>query len=188
MRLTLVLLVAACWTSSRDAPVAPVANAAAPTATCEQATRALVLELHAEPNDYVAARCKIDHWPDATRACFARMRALDLRCTDGLDDDSREQLLRAIEDPSDPRVTVAIGLTRLMHLRTGIPECDALVGTIAYAFTCDAIPLEDRVLLAGLPSDFRDATNPRLRASFAALCTKSIADVQKQTRAAGCGP
>ncbi len=191
MRVTLVLLVAACWTSSRDSPTTPVANAAAPAPTCEQATRAIASVIGAdEPNDYVRGLCVRDRWSDAARSCFARLISLDAlaACADRIGDDERVQLFRALEDPADERVTVAIAVARLRHAHTGIVECDALVAAVARAFRCDAIPLNDRMLLEDMTTDFRDATNPRLRARFAELCAKSMGEVRQQIAVAGCRP
>jgi len=151
-------------------------------------TRGLSRATEAERDEYVDDLCEKLRWPDAARTCFARMRAIDELgpCADKLGDDMREALFRHLESFGDEHVTVAIVVDRLAHVHTGIPACDVLVTVVARAFTCDTISLSDRMLLADLIGDFTDATNPRLRARFAALCTKSTGEVRKQTVAAGC--
>ena len=194
VRVTLVLFVAACWTSAstRDQPAKPIASApaTAAAATCEQSTHGIARAIGGAPNDYVRALCARDRWSDDARACFARLAALDglVPCADRLDRDALVQFFREIEDPHNEPLTVAIAISRLGRVHTGIAECDGLVAAVSRAFACEAIPLADRMLLEELTNDFRDATNPRLRATFATLCTKSIGEVAQQTAVAGCRP
>jgi hypothetical protein len=137
-----------------------------------------------------ATRCREDRWSDAAARCFARAGSAGalVSCAGKLDDAARRTLFGLLADRRNERVYTAIRAAEVAERRTGIDECDAFIAAVARAFACEAIPLDDRLLLDDVTTDFPvDSDNPRLRARFAELCARSLAGLQQQTALVGCG-
>ena len=202
MRLALVLLVACSSAPKREAaqPVAPLPEPVAnSTHSCSDA--ALGLENATKgvrPPDRsvfetLRLRCLEDRWPAPVVDCFATMAEGDLgKCSRAMTDEQREPVFAVLAGNEANRAGIYVTRARLDQLQVGVPECDRFVTAVSAAMTCEKLSLEDRLQLGNETVEFwslpttRLSTEAQLR--MAAVCGKSLGDLQKRATDAGCMP
>jgi len=137
--------------------------------------------------------CNEDTWPTPAIDCFGALRA-DAQSNDGLGD-----CLRQLAQPARDHVfaqldgsAVAIVDARLASLTVGIAECDRFVTAVRTMLGCEAMPLGSRVQLAAETADFWSLPTQNLKPDaqkrMAAVCGKSLADLQQRVAGTGCTP
>jgi hypothetical protein len=191
MRVALVV-VAACG-GATPAPT-PIASS---TATCseaavglEQATRGVRAP---ESSIMLAmrARCSDDRWPATAIECFAKMHEGDLgKCARILPDDARKHLFGTLGGDQDDRMQIVLARARLEGVEVGVPICNRFVAAVASVLTCDAMPLDKRVILGNETADFWDLPTHGLpedaQRRMSNACGASLAELQAQAESFGC--
>ena len=137
--------------------------------------------------------CTDDAWPAVAIECFARMTEDGLvDCAGKLETAKREHLFEQLGGGTQDEEALAAIVTKLGTLKVGIAECDRFVTTVASVMSCRGMPLEDRIQLGNDTADFwslpteRLSTEAQLR--MAAVCGKSLGQLQRRATDAGCMP
>lgn len=196
VRAVAVVVAVACGACGASPPPPPpprtIANAPR-HASCDDAAAGLDRVVRAvgtaPASGTMFVRCHDDAWSVAATTCFARMTSAGelARCAGELADDARERLFRQLEEPGDEPVVVLAHVARLANVHAGIPECDEFIAAVARAFTCAAIPLEDRMLLGATAADFSPMHSTRASQRMAQVCSHSLSSLRQQVAIAGCG-
>jgi hypothetical protein len=180
----------------KPAPPVPVADIAR---TCLDAANGIergTKGIRAPETTVVGAMrelCADDAWPAVAIECFARMTEDELvSCSGKLETADREHLFEQLDGGTQDEEALAAIVTKLGTLKVGVAECDRFVSAVASAMSCRGMPLADRIQLGNDTADFwslptdRLSTEAQLR--MAAVCGKSLGQLQQRATAAGCMP
>ncbi len=186
-----------CGEQPRPAPPVPIANATArgcpqAAAGIERGTRSV-----REPDETVLgpmqARCSVDTWSSTAIDCFSTMTEDDLgRCAGLLEPKAREAMLGALGGGAPGRTSIAVAVARLANLKVGVVECDRFVTVVTAVLGCEQLPVEMRAQLGIETADFWSLPTDRLsldaRGRMAAVCGRSLGELQQKADDAGCKP
>lgn len=198
MRALAIAVLIGCGSAATPAPAPPVPVVEV-THTCAEAAAGLERgsrSLRAPESSVLGAmrsRCLDDAWPALAIECFANMTEDDLvGCAGKLDTGDRERLFETLDGGTQDEEALAAIVTRLGALKVGIAECDRFVSAVATVMSCRGMSLDTRIGLGNETAEFwslpttRLSTEAQLR--MAAVCGKSLGDLQKRATDAGCMP
>lgn len=195
----LLLVLAACSSPQKPAPVVESKPAVAnhTTHTCAQA--ALGLEnatrgVRAPDNevfDEVKLACMQASWSAVAVHCFAEMHEGDLgRCAKELTDSQRDKLFDVLAGNQPTQRGIAVAQARLQQLQVGVQTCDQFITAVTSFLTCEHIPIETRVQLGQETAEFWSLPTSRLGTEdlqrMSEVCGASLASLVRQASDAGC--
>src|SRR5262249_22559336 len=135
--------------------------------------------------------CGEDRWPVVAIECFAKMHEGELgTCARELPDDARDHMFQVLATGAPELGAIAIARTRLQLVQVGVGECDRFVAAVAIVLTCEQMPVEARLELGNQTAELWSLPTKGLpddaQRRMAAVCSQSLADLQREAQDAGC--
>lgn len=196
----LLLVLAACSSPQRSAPVVasqPQAVSNHTTHSCTQAALGLenatrgVRAPDREVFEELKLACTQANWSAVAVHCFAEMHEGDLgRCAKELIEGQRDKLFDVLSGNQPDQRGIAVAQARLQNLQVGVPECDQFITAVTTILSCEQVPIESRVQLGQETADFWSLPTSRLGAQdlqrMSEVCGASLASLVRQASDVGC--